>query len=183
MITGYSQNGDIAQARKLFDMMPQRDCVSWAAIIAGYAQSGHYEEALNMFVEIKRDGESLNRATFGCALSTCADIAALELGKQIHGQAVKTGYETGCFVGNALLAMYFKCGSIDEANDVFEGIEEKDVVSWNTMLAGYARHGFGRQALMIFDSMKTTGVKPDEITMVYILYISYPFRLLFRVYP
>ncbi|XP_045820146.1 pentatricopeptide repeat-containing protein At4g02750 [Trifolium pratense] len=169
MITGYSQNGDIAQARKLFNMMPQRDCVSWAAIIAGYAQSGHYEEALHMFVEIKRDGESLNRATFGCALSTCADIAALELGKQIHGQAVKTGYETGCFVGNALLAMYFKCGSIDEANDVFEGIEEKDVVSWNTMLAGYARHGFGRQALMIFDSMKTTGVKADEITMVGVL--------------
>lgn len=176
MITGYGQNGDIAQARKLFDMMPQRDCVSWAAIVAGYAQSGHSEEALKMFVEMKRDGESLNRSTFSCALSTCADIAALELGKQIHGLAVKTGYETGCFVGNALLGMYFKCGCISEANDVFEGIEEKDVVSWNTMLAGYARHGFGKQALMIFESMKTTSVKPDGITMVYILCLSYAFR-------
>ncbi|BAT72646.1 Pentatricopeptide repeat-containing protein [Vigna angularis] len=169
MITGYCQNGCITQAKKLFDVMPQRDCVSWAAIITGYAQNEHFEEALNMFVEMKRDGENSNRSTFSCALSTCADIAALELGKQVHGQVVKAGFETGCFVGNALLGMYFKCGSTDEANNVFEGIEEKDVVSWNTMIAGYARHGFGGQALILFESMKKTGVKPDEITMVGVL--------------
>nr|KYP67466.1 Pentatricopeptide repeat-containing protein At4g02750 family [Cajanus cajan] len=169
LMGGYVKRNMLAQARILFDMMPQRDCVSWAAIIAGYAQNGLYEEALNMFVEMKRDGESSNRSTYSCALSTCADIAALELGKQVHGQVVKAGFETGCFVGNALLGMYFKCGSTDEANDVFEGIEEKDVVSWNTMIAGYARHGFGRQALVLFESMEKAGVKPDEITMVGVL--------------
>ncbi|GAU12825.1 hypothetical protein TSUD_73120 [Trifolium subterraneum] len=57
MISGYGQNGDIAQARKLFDMMPQRDCVSWATIIASYTQTGHLEEAMDMLVEMKRDGE------------------------------------------------------------------------------------------------------------------------------
>ncbi|XP_027342459.1 pentatricopeptide repeat-containing protein At4g02750-like [Abrus precatorius] len=169
MISGYGQNGDIAQARNLFDKMPQRDSVSWAAIIAGYAQTGHYEEAMNMLVEMKRDGENLNRSAFCCALSTCADIAALELGKQVHGQVVKTGYENGCLVGNALVGMYGKCGSIDEAYDVFEGIQHKDVISWNTMLAGYARHGFGRQALMVFESMMKAGVKPDDITMAGVL--------------
>lgn len=171
MISGYGQNGDIAQARKLFDMMPRRDCVSWAAIIAGYAQTGHYEEAMKMLVKLKRDGESLNRSTFCCALSTCADIAALELGKQVHGQVVKTGHANGCLVGNALVGMYCKCGSIGEAHDVFERIQQKDIISWNTMLAGYARHGFGRQALMLFDSMKTAGFKPDEITMVYVWFL------------
>ncbi|KAK4264106.1 hypothetical protein QN277_029440 [Acacia crassicarpa] len=169
MITGYAQKGDIAQARNLFERMPQRDCVSWAAIIAGYAQTGHYEDVLHMFLEMKRDGETINRATFSCALSTSADLAALEFGKQVHGQAVKAGFETGCFVGNALLGMYCKCGSIEEAYDVFKGIEDKDIVSWNTMLAGYARHGFGRQALMIFESMKTSGIQPDDITMVGVL--------------
>ncbi|XP_061359507.1 pentatricopeptide repeat-containing protein At4g02750-like [Gastrolobium bilobum] len=169
MISGYGQNGDTAQARKLFNMMPQRDCVSWAAIIANYAQTGHYEEAFNMLVEMKRNGESFNRPTFCCALSTCADISALELGKQVHGQVLKTGYGNGCLVRNALLGMYCKCGSIDEAYDVFEGIQPKDIISWNTMLAGYARHGFGRQALMVFELMKTAGVKPDEITMVGVL--------------
>ncbi|XP_027918714.1 pentatricopeptide repeat-containing protein At4g02750-like [Vigna unguiculata] len=169
MISCYCQGGDVAQARNLFDAMPERDSVSWAAIIAGYAQNCHYEEAMNMLVEMKRDGEGLNRSTFCCALSTCADIAALELGKQVHGQAVKTGYENGCLVGNALVGMYCKCGCIDEAYEVFQGIQHKDIVSWNTMLSGYARHGFGRLALTVFESMITAGVKPDEITMVGVL--------------
>ncbi|XP_045826330.1 pentatricopeptide repeat-containing protein At4g02750-like [Trifolium pratense] len=169
MISGYGQNGNIAQARKLFDMMPQRDCVSWATIIASYAQTGHLEEAMDMLVEMKRDGESLNRSTFCCALSTCADMTSLVLGQQVHGQVVKTGYDNGCSVGNALLEMYCKCGSIGEAYNVFERIQQKDIISWNTMLAGYARHGFGRQALLMFDSMKISGFKPDEITMVGVL--------------
>ncbi|KAK9278526.1 hypothetical protein L1049_028094 [Liquidambar formosana] len=169
MITGYAQSGDIAQARNLFDRIPWRDSISWAAIIAGYAQSGHSEEALHLFVEMKRDGERLNRCAFACTLSTCANIAALELGKQVHGRLVKAGFESGCFVGNALLAMYCRCGSIDEAHNVFEEIVEKDVISWNTMIAGYARHGFGKEALIIFESMKTVGIKPDDITMVGVL--------------
>ncbi|KAK9996591.1 hypothetical protein SO802_021277 [Lithocarpus litseifolius] len=169
MITGYAQSGDISQARNLFDRMSQRDSISWAAIIAGYAQSGHGEEALHLFVKMKRNGERLNRSAFTCSLSACADIAALELGKQLHGRLVKAGLETGCYVGNALLAMYCKCGSIDEAYDIFEEISEKDVVSWNTMIAGYARHGFGKEAMTVFESMKTVGIKPDDVTMVGVL--------------
>lgn len=169
MITGYAQNGEIDQARNLFDRMPSRDSISWAAIIAGYAHSGYSEEALHLFVEMMRDGEKLNRSSFTCVLSTCADIAALELGMQLHGRLVKAGFENGCYVGNALLAMYCKCGSIDEAYDVFKGISEKDVVSWNTIIAGYARHGFGKEALEVFESMKAVGSKPDDVTMVGVL--------------
>ena len=69
-------------------------------------------------------------------------------------------------MGNALLAMYCKCGSIDEAYNVFEDISEKDTVSWNTMIAGYARHGFGKEALKIFESMKMAGIRPDDVTLV-----------------
>ncbi|KAK6127655.1 hypothetical protein DH2020_038605 [Rehmannia glutinosa] len=163
MITGYAQSGDIARARNLFVKMPHRDCISWAAIIAGFAQNGDSEEALQMFIEMKRDGERLNRSAFTCVLSTCADIAAFELGKQIHGRVVKAGYEFGCYVGNALLAMYCRCGSIDEAYNVFKRIEDKDVVSWNTIIIGYARHGFGEEALKHFESMKRASSRaPDD---------------------
>ncbi|PQQ15503.1 pentatricopeptide repeat-containing protein [Prunus yedoensis var. nudiflora] len=167
ILTGYAQSGDIDSARKIFDSMPRRDSISWAAIIAGYAQNGYSEEALCLFVEMKRDGERLTRSSFTCALSTCAEIAALELGKQLHGRMTKAGYETGCYVGNALLVMYCKCGSIEEAYDVFQGIAQKDVVSWNTMIYGCARHGFGSKALMVFESMKAAGIKPDDVTMSY----------------
>ncbi|XP_068658364.1 pentatricopeptide repeat-containing protein At4g02750 [Aristolochia californica] len=169
MITGYAQNGDIDSARRLFDEMQQRDSVSWAAMIAGYSQGGCSEEALRLFIEMERDGERLNRSSFTCVLSTCADIAALDCGKQVHGRLVKAGYEMGCYVGNALLAMYCKCGSIDEAYDVFKQMPEKDVVSWNTMITGYARHGFGKEALKIFESMASTDITPDDVTMVGVL--------------
>ncbi|KAL6175668.1 hypothetical protein ACLB2K_052307 [Fragaria x ananassa] len=169
ILTGYAQSSNIDGARKVFDSMPRRDSISWAAIIAGHAQNGFSEEALRLFVKMKRDGERLTRSSFSCALSTCAEVAALELGKQLHARLAKAGFESGCYVGNALLGMYCKCGCIEEAYDVFQAISEKDVVSWNTMIHGYARHGFGSKALMVFDSMKAAGIKPDEVTMVGVL--------------
>ncbi|XP_078445780.1 uncharacterized protein LOC144714861 [Wolffia australiana] len=169
MITGYAQNGELAEAQKLFEEMPERDSISWAAMIAGYAQSGASEDALRLFIEMGRLGERLNRSAYTCALSTCADIAALECGRQLHGRLAKAGYATGCFVGNALLAMYCKCGSIDEAYDAFTEMTAKDVVTWNTMIAGYARHGFGREALEVFDWMLDLNTRPDDVTMVGVL--------------
>ncbi|CAA0832420.1 Pentatricopeptide repeat-containing protein [Striga hermonthica] len=169
MITGYAQIGNMARALDLFSWMSNRDCVSWAAIIAGYAQNGEGEKALGVFIEMKKAGERLNRSAFTCILSTCADIAAFGLGKQVHGNLVKVGFEFGCFVGNALLAMYCRCGSIDEARKVFGSINDKDVVSWNTIIIGYARHGFGAEALEHFEAMKRERVQPDEVTMVGVL--------------
>uniref|UniRef100_A0A2P2LFV8 Pentatricopeptide repeat-containing protein At4g02750 n=1 Tax=Rhizophora mucronata TaxID=61149 RepID=A0A2P2LFV8_RHIMU len=169
MITGYAQSGDISYAGCLFDSMPYRDSISWSAMIAGYAQNGYSEEALRLFIEMKRDGERSNRSSFTCSFTACANIAALELGKQLHGHLFKVGYQTGCFVGNALLAMYCKCGSINEAHNIYQEIADKDVVSCNTMIYGYARHGFGKEALTFFESMKIAGIKPDAATMVGVL--------------
>ncbi|KAK9061526.1 hypothetical protein SSX86_018708 [Deinandra increscens subsp. villosa] len=169
MITGFAQSGFIDLARALFEKMPWRDCISWGAIIAGYAHLGHNEEALNLFVEMKRSGEKANRSIFSCILSTCAEITSLELGYQLHAQLVKIGLGSGWYVGNALLSMYCKCGNIDEANVIFEEISDKDIVSWNTIIAGYARHGFGKEALRVFESMKRSGVEPDQVTMVGVL--------------
>ncbi|KNA09489.1 hypothetical protein SOVF_153080 [Spinacia oleracea] len=169
MISGYAQRGDVAEARSLFNKMPQRDSISWSAMIAGYAQSGHSEEAFHLFVEMNRNRERSNKSVFTCVLSTCADTGVLELGMQMHGQVTKIGYESATYVGNALVAMYCKCGSIEKANCVFQGIIEKDTVSWNTMIAGYARHGFGREALIVFESMTKSGARADDTTMVAVL--------------
>ncbi|GAB2209516.1 hypothetical protein Droror1_Dr00026734 [Drosera rotundifolia] len=169
MITGYTQAGDIALARSFFDRMPVHDTISWSAMIAGCAQKGHGEEALHLFVAMRRDGSPLNKSVVTCVLSTCADIGVMELGKQAHGLVAKSGFETGTYVGNALVALYCKCGSIEEAAVVFESIREKDSVSWNTMIAGYARHGFGNEALEVFQSMTEHYCSPDDATMVAVL--------------
>ncbi|XP_052168155.1 pentatricopeptide repeat-containing protein At4g02750 [Oryza glaberrima] len=169
MLTGYAQAGMLEEAKAVFDTMPQKDAVSWAAMLAAYSQGGCSEETLQLFIEMGRCGEWVNRSAFACVLSTCADIAALECGMQLHGRLIRAGYGVGCFVGNALLAMYFKCGNMEDARNAFEEMEERDVVSWNTMIAGYARHGFGKEALEIFDMMRTTSTKPDDITLVGVL--------------
>ncbi|WOK99263.1 hypothetical protein Cni_G07975 [Canna indica] len=169
MITGYAQSGMIDQAKWIFDTMPQRDSVSWSAMIAGFSQGGFSEEALQLFIEMGRSGEKINRSSFTCVLSTCADIAMLECGKQLHARLLKAGYGMGCFVGNALLAMYCKCGTIAKAYKAFEEMIEKDVVSWNTMIVGYARHGYGKEALELFDKMRMKDTKPDDVTMVGVL--------------
>jgi pentatricopeptide repeat protein len=166
MLTGYAQAGMLEEARTIFDTMPQKDAVSWAAMLAAYSQGGFSEETLQLFKEMGRCGEWVNRSAFACVLSTCADIAALECGMQLHSRLIKAGYGVGCFVGNALLAMYFKCGNMEEAHNAFGEMEERDVVSWNTMIAGYARHGFGKEALKVFDTMRKTSTKPDDITLV-----------------
>ncbi|PKA61213.1 Pentatricopeptide repeat-containing protein [Apostasia shenzhenica] len=169
MISGYAQAGMIEEACRIFTSMESRDSVSWSAMIAGYAQNGLGEEALRCFVEMGRSRVRINRSAFACALSTCADIAILECGMQVHGKLVKAGYGLGSFVGNALLAMYFKCGNVDEAYKIFQEMPQKDAVSWNTMIAGYARHGFGDNALQVFDMMRTTEIKPDGVTLVGVL--------------
>nr|AYM01020.1 pentatricopeptide repeat protein [Salvia miltiorrhiza] len=169
ILSGYMQNGLMDEARRIFDEMPNRDSVSWATMIGGYGQNGDNKEALRFFIEATRDWERLNTCAFAFVLSTCADIVAFELGKQIHGRVVKGGIEFKCNVGNALVSMYCSCGNIKEAYDVFKRIEDKDVISWNTIINGYARHGYGQEALQHFDSMKQTSIQPDEITMVGVL--------------
>lgn len=169
MLTGYAQAGMLDEARAVFDGMPQKDAVSWAAMLAAYSQGGLSEETLQLFIKMGRCGEWVNRSAFACVLSTCADIAALECGMQLHGKLIKAGYGLGWFVGNALLAMYFKCGNTEDACNAFEEMEERDAVSWNTVIAGYARHGFGKDALEVFDTMRTTSTKPDNITLVGVL--------------
>jgi pentatricopeptide repeat protein len=124
------------------------------------------EEALHLFIEMSRRGTKANRSAFACVLSTCADKATLECGTQLHAQLFKAGYGMGCFVGNALLALYFKCGSMEDARKAFDEMHEKDTASWNTMISGYARHGFGLKAWEIFELMKQTQIKPDDITLV-----------------
>ncbi|KAL0464166.1 UNVERIFIED_CONTAM: Pentatricopeptide repeat-containing protein [Sesamum latifolium] len=141
MITGYAQNGDIARARSLFNRMPHRDCISWASIIAGYAQTGDIHVLISLL------------------LSLASKYMDVLLKQDMSLAATWAMLFSPCIVG----------GSIDEAYEVFQRIEDKDVVSWNTIIIGYARHGFGEEALKHFESMKQASIQPDEVTMVGVL--------------
>ncbi|XP_057863845.1 pentatricopeptide repeat-containing protein At2g13600 isoform X2 [Cryptomeria japonica] len=175
LIAGYAKSANFKEAQEVFDQMPQRNVISWNAIIAGRAQNGHCEEAIGLFRKMKREGIYPTHYTFANVLSACASLATLELGEQVHSHIVKagfqfkTGFDADVFVGNSLVDMYAKCGSIIKARLAFDKLHDRDGVSWNAMIVGYAQNGYGKEALEVFEQMLQEGMTPDRITLVGVL--------------
>ncbi|XP_073013290.1 pentatricopeptide repeat-containing protein At2g03880, mitochondrial-like [Typha latifolia] len=168
VIAAFSQNYMLEDARITFDKMPIRDVVSWTSIISAYVQAEHGHEAMQLFVKMLGEGVLPNSPTITSILSTCGSLGATKLGQQIHTFAVKLGQDLHLFVGNALITMYFKCGCV-ESLWVFDQMEERDIVTWNSVIAGCAQHGFGREAIEIFELMKSEGNLPNQVTFVGLL--------------
>eukprot|EP01018_Ginkgo_biloba_P039317 Gb_36398 [translate_table: standard] len=169
MISGFVQNGYVDEALKIFQKMPERDVVSWNAIIAGCAQNEHVEEALNLFQQMHLAAVKPNLETFAIVLPACGNLVALEQGKEIHEHMIISGFQSDVFVENTLVDMYAKCGSIEDASKVFDKIPKRNVISWTTMIVGYAMHGCGREALELFERMQQSGTNPDHVTFVGVL--------------
>ncbi|KAJ7540213.1 hypothetical protein O6H91_10G005500 [Diphasiastrum complanatum] len=169
LVNMYAKCGCTEDARELFDNMSERDVVSWTAMIAGYAQNGHGKEALALYEQMKQEGMQPNNVTFVLLLKACASLAALEQGKQLHSEIIKRGFQSDVVVGSTLVDMYAKCGCTEDARELFDNMSERDVVSWNAMIAGYAQNALGKEALALFEQMKLEGVQPNNVTFVLLL--------------
>lgn len=170
MLNGYASNGDVELFEKLFEEMPERNVFSWNGLIGGYARNGLFSQVLESFKLMLVEGDVLpNDATLVTVLSACSRLGALDMGKWVHVYAESIGYKGNLFVGNALIDMYAKCGVIENAVDVFNCQDRKDIITWNTIINGLAMHGHAADALCLFDHMKNAGEKPDGVTFVGIL--------------
>ncbi|KAL7153298.1 hypothetical protein ABFS83_04G158300 [Erythranthe nasuta] len=171
MLAGYTKLGEFEFARRVFDEMPIRDEVSWSTMIVGFAQHGCFNEAFEYFRELHNLGMTPNEVSLTGALSACAQAGALEFAKILHGYIEKVGFLWMIPVNNALTDTYSKCGSIDMALLVFQRMPgEKSIVSWTSIIAGLAIQGYGEEALSLFHEMEYSGIKPDGILFVTILY-------------
>ncbi|KAH9294704.1 hypothetical protein KI387_038292 [Taxus chinensis] len=169
LVTMYNKTGSVREAYKLFTDMIIQDAISWSAMIAGLCQYGYSEKALELSCQMHLAGIKMHQMTFASVLRACAKLAALEQGKQFHAQIIRNGIEPDISVGNAVVTMYAKCASIEDACRVFEKMAKQDIVSWNAMIAGFAHHGHGKKALELFEKMQLAGIKPDHITYVSVL--------------
>ncbi|XP_059067251.1 pentatricopeptide repeat-containing protein At2g03880, mitochondrial-like [Cryptomeria japonica] len=169
LVDMYAKCGRIDKAYELFDRMPQRDVFSWNAMILGYAQNELVEKALKTFKQMQLAGVKPDSTTFANILSACAKMGALELGMAIHQSIMDRGILSNVVVSTALMDMYAKCGSIDKACELFDKMPQKDVISWNTMIAGYTQNGFVEKALETFKQMQLAGIKEDSTTFASIL--------------
>ncbi|XP_057837801.1 pentatricopeptide repeat-containing protein At4g02750-like isoform X2 [Cryptomeria japonica] len=150
--------------------MPQRDVISWSTMIAGYGQNGFDEKALETFKQMQSAGVKPNSTTFVSILPSCAKMGALEQGMDIHQSITVGGFLSDTMVGNALVDMYAKCGSIDKARELFDRMPQRNVISWNAMISGYAQNGFCKDALKTFESMNHFGTYPDVLSFACVLY-------------
>ncbi|KAJ9539684.1 hypothetical protein OSB04_026190 [Centaurea solstitialis] len=169
MISGYAKAGDLTNARKLFDEMPKRDVVSWTTLITGYAQRDRFSDAMTLFLDMTKTDVKPDEVTIATVLSACAGLGSLDTGKSIHDYIRKTDVKQDVYVGNSLIDMYCKCGSIDKALQVFREMETKDSVSWTSVVSGLAVNGNAVYALELFNEMLTENVQPTHGTFVGIL--------------
>ncbi|KAL5574528.1 hypothetical protein UlMin_016227 [Ulmus minor] len=168
LVVGLSDNGMLDGARKAFENMPKRDVVSWTAIISAYEQAGQVDVAFKLLFEMLTRGMKPSEVTVISLLNACGCIGELRVGEQIHCLIRKLGLNTRLFVSNALITMYFKCGSLDGLCH-FEEMPNIDIVTWNAVLAGCAQNGLGREAVNIFKQMRSVGILPDEISFLGLL--------------
>ena len=170
LISMYAKCGTLAKAQEVFDQLPVRNVVSWNALVSGYTQHGDGNKALNCFRRMQHESISPDSVTFLCILKACGAIGATEKGKEIHAEMIKEEFlENYVELGNALVDMYCKCGALTEAEEVFEQLPLQNVVTWTSLISGYAQHGFGEEALNCFKCMETFGLSADAVTFVCIL--------------
>lgn len=172
LIHMYGKCGDMISARRVFDRIPEtrKDIVIWNSMITGYSQNGVSDEAIMLFKSMIEVGVKPNNITLVGVLSACASIGALDLGKWVDEYASKKNLKHDIYISTALIDMYAKCGSLDQALRVFEDMSQKNEVSWNAMISALAFHGRAHEALSLFDRMsRVGGARPNDITFVGLL--------------
>ena len=170
MVSGYCLCGDLESARRVFDQMLERDVVSWNAMIGGYVQNGKYSDAIEVFHEMQKVGGVVpDDVTLVSVLSACAHVGALDFGRWIDRFVGWRGRGLNLYLGNALIDMYAKCGTMEEARRIFDGMRERDVISWSTMICGSGTHGDADEAFGYYSKMLECGVKPNEVTFMGLL--------------
>ncbi|KAJ6354257.1 hypothetical protein OIU76_003159 [Salix suchowensis] len=200
----------------VFHDIKEKNVVSWTTLIAGYTHRGNGSRAVQIFREMSLEGAELNPHSISIAVRACASVGSNILGRQIHTAVIKHGFESDLPVMNSILDMYCRCSYLSEAKEYFNEMSEKDLITWNTLIAGgldgnrelanalidmyakcgnindsqkifsemsctnlvswtsmmigYGTHGYGKEAVELFDEMIRSGIRPDQVVFMAVLH-------------
>ncbi|XP_019186322.1 PREDICTED: pentatricopeptide repeat-containing protein At4g30700-like isoform X2 [Ipomoea nil] len=166
----YAKCGELDKANYVFTPMKGKNVITWTALLVGLAQNGKAEDALKLFHQMQEEKVVANSVTLVALVYCCAHLGSLKKGKSVHANLLRLGFCFDVVNMTALIDMYAKCGKLSLAERVFNTVSNSgDVILWNSMITGYGVHGFGHQALSMYDQMMRQGVAPNQTTFVALL--------------
>lgn len=164
MLVAYLRCGELDEASRLFRDMEERNVRTWNSILAGFVRGGRYKEVLDLFQEMMLGCVKPDKITVVSVVSASASLGALDQGKWVHGYLKRRGLEFDVVIGTALIDMYGKCGSVEEAAEVFREMPKRDVLAWTAMISALAIHGLGEEAFALLEEMEERGLRPNSVT-------------------
>lgn len=171
LIKMYANCGRLETAQKIFDSLVNKTIISWNTLIKGFIRHNCFFDAISLFIQMRLEGVELDSVALISVLQAFVHVGALERVKNIHGYSIKHGFNSMTTLVTALLVSYAKCGCIEIAQKIFdeEEVDDKDVVSWNSMISAYAKHGDWHECFRLYNCMQGSKVRPDQITFVGVL--------------
>lgn len=169
LVQMYAKCGSVMEARETFEKLTNRNIVTWSVMMKAYVDSGSNEDALRLLLQMKQEGIKPDAGTFSIILNASTSLRPLQWVKEIHSHVLEAGVESDLRVSSALIRMYAKSGSIDDAREVFDRMKERDLITWTVMIGAYAGCDCGEEAYRLLLQMKQEGFKPDAITFLSIL--------------
>ncbi|GAA0161514.1 hypothetical protein LIER_39245 [Lithospermum erythrorhizon] len=162
LIIMYARTDKMVEADNVFRMTYEKDSISWNSMLSGYVQNGCYVEAIDLFSEMILVGVKPDKVSVISIIAACGRSRNLSVGIELHGYALKKGLDCDVELGNSLMDMYVKCGKIDYVDFIFQRLDDKDYISWTTIIAGYAQNNYQFKAVELFREVINEGIHVDS---------------------
>ncbi|KAJ7973422.1 Pentatricopeptide repeat-containing protein [Quillaja saponaria] len=169
LVKSYCDLGRLDDARHLFDQFPHPKTILCNAMIAGYLRYEQYEELLRLFKWMGSCHIEIDSYTCNFTLKACLGLLDYEMGMEIIKRAVERGFGKDPFFGSSMINFLVKFGNLDEARKIFDGLPERDVVCWNSMIGGYVQACHFKEAISLFLEMSGRGIRPSSVTIASLL--------------
>lgn len=165
LVDMYGKGGLLEKAKKIFERIPAKSLVSWNSMISGYSLRGDSKSCIQLLQRMNKLNMKPSSVTLSSLLMACSKSAQLQHGKFLHAYIIRNNVQFDVFLNASLVDLYFKCGRVETAQNIFSKIAKNNVVAWNVMISGYVSAGYYLEALGIYNDMKLAGIKPDAITL------------------
>ncbi|KAK2978013.1 hypothetical protein RJ640_030686 [Escallonia rubra] len=170
LVDMYAKCRAIDDAWRLFDRMVKRDLVTWTVMIGVCAECGMANKSLALFDRMKEEGILPDKVAMVTIVNACAALGAMHKAKTVHNYISSKNFSLDVILGTAMIDMYAKCGSVDFAWETFDTMRERNVITGSAMIAAFGYHGQGRKAIDLFPMMLRSGISPNRVTFVSLLY-------------